>query len=65
LIWALGCEGAINVPVRWCGKTLGTLNLLHEANYYSEEHASSIRLIGQLSLPGINLSLQHLAGKSA
>ena len=65
LIWALGCEGAINVPVRWCGKTLGTLNLLHEANYYREEHAPPVRLIGQLCLPGINLSLQRLAGANA
>jgi hypothetical protein len=65
LIWALGCEGAINVPVRWCGKTLATLNLLHEADYYREEYASPVRLIGQLCLPGIDLSLRQLAKASA
>ena len=31
LIWSLGCESVLNVPVRWRGQTVGTLNLLHRA----------------------------------
>ena len=34
LIRSLGCESAINYPVRWAGRTIGSLNLLHEAQWY-------------------------------
>ncbi|MBY0335635.1 MAG: GAF domain-containing protein [Acetobacteraceae bacterium] len=34
-ILALGCESAVNVPVRWNGTTLGGLNLLDRAGAYS------------------------------
>lgn len=37
LIEELGCESAINVPIRTKGLTIGSLNLLHEAAWYSEE----------------------------
>ena len=36
LIFSLGCESALNVPVRWNGATLGALNLLHVAGHYSD-----------------------------
>ena len=35
LILSLGCEGAVNVPVRWNGRTLGALNLLDRAGHYT------------------------------
>lgn len=35
LILSLGCEGAVNVPVRWNGRTLGALNLLDQAGHYT------------------------------
>src|SRR4051812_45591579 len=31
LIFSLGCESVLNMPVRWRGQTLGSLNLLHRA----------------------------------
>ena len=36
LIASLGCDSVLNVPVVWNDKMLGTINLLHEANWYSE-----------------------------
>jgi hypothetical protein len=53
LIWSLGCESVINMPVRWRSQTLGTLNLLHQANYYEPRHVAPVRLLAQMCLPGI------------
>jgi hypothetical protein len=35
LIRSLGCESALNLPVVFAGRVIGTLNLLHEAGYYT------------------------------
>jgi GAF domain-containing protein len=51
LIWSLGCESVLNVPVRWAGETLGTLNLLHRAGHYTEAHVPQVRLLAALALP--------------
>ncbi|MGD9945699.1 MAG: GAF domain-containing protein [Burkholderiaceae bacterium] len=37
LIERLGCESAINVPIRSGSVTLGSLNLLHEAGWYTPD----------------------------
>ena len=34
LILGLGLESVMNVPVRILGRTIGTMNLLHHADYY-------------------------------
>lgn len=36
LIASLGCDSVLNVPVVWNDTMLGTINLLHEANWYGE-----------------------------
>jgi hypothetical protein len=36
LILSLGCESAINVPVIYGGRLLGTMNLLHAVGHYKE-----------------------------
>jgi len=36
LIVSLGCESAVNVPVVYSGRVLGTLNLLDAAGHYKE-----------------------------
>ena len=51
LIWSLGCESVLNLPVRWAGQTLGTLNLLHRAGHYADVDA--VRVLGQLALPAL------------
>jgi len=36
LIASLGCASILNLPVRWDGHVLGTLNLLHEEGWYDD-----------------------------
>src|SRR5262249_6260940 len=38
LIVSLGCESILNMPVRWRGQTIGTLNICHRAGFYDESH---------------------------
>ncbi|WP_458094215.1 GAF domain-containing protein [Roseomonas sp. WA12] len=58
LILSLGCEGAVNVPVRWNGKTLGGLNLLDEAGRYNEEQTPLLLTFAALAVP----ALLHITG---
>lgn len=48
LILGLGLESILNMPIKLGGKTIGTMNLLHEADYYSAEDQSSAQLIAGL-----------------
>src|SRR5205085_1653728 len=51
LIESLGCESAVNVPVRWNGVTLGSLNLLHEAGWYGESSLPILTVYAGLAVP--------------
>ena len=51
LISSLGCESVLNMPVRWAGATLGTLNLLHREGHYTEAHLPQVRLMAALAVP--------------
>jgi len=51
LIRSLGCESAINYPLRFGGRTIGSLNLLHEARWYSEADEPALQLLAALALP--------------
>jgi hypothetical protein len=53
LIRSLGCESAVNYPVRWNGKTIGTLNLLHQAGWYTEHNVAAIGPFAALSVPAL------------
>lgn len=53
LIASLGCESVLNLPVRWRGRTLGSLNLLHQARWYGAAHALACRPFAQLALPAL------------
>lgn len=55
LIWSMGCESVLNLPVRWRGQTMGTLNLLHRAGFYDEGHIAAVRLLAHLALPALLL----------
>lgn len=55
LINSLGCESCLNMPVRWRGETLGTLNLLAGPGHYDESHIPYVRLLGHLALPALLL----------
>ncbi|WP_407189198.1 GAF domain-containing protein [Bradyrhizobium centrosematis] len=53
LIASLGCESVLNMPVRWRGRTLGSLNLLHEAGWYGEDDVAACLPFAQLALPAL------------
>jgi hypothetical protein len=53
LIHSLGCESVINMPVRWQGRTIGTLNLLDRANAYNEDMIPAVKRVAQLALPAM------------
>lgn len=53
LIRSLGCESSINVPVRWSGRTLGMLNLLHESEWYGEADIPTLSLFAALAIPSV------------
>jgi|GEM_PF-249493 len=50
LIRSLGCESAVNYPIRWNGQTVGSLDLLHEANWYSETDLPTIGIFAGLAV---------------
>lgn len=43
LILSLGCEAAVNVPVREGDQALGSLNLLHQAGWYTPAMLPALR----------------------
>ena len=53
LIASLGCASVLNMPVRWRGHTLGSLNLLHEAHWYGEDDVAACLPFAQLTLPAL------------
>lgn len=42
-IFSLGCESILNLPVKWDGRVLGTLNLLERAGFYDAKHLVQAR----------------------
>lgn len=51
LILSLGCASVLNVPVVWDGRTLGTINLLHEAGWYDEADVPIAQAFAALAVP--------------
>ena len=48
---SLGCASVLNVPVVQDGRTLGVLNLLHEARWYDEADAPLAQVFAALAAP--------------
>ncbi|MEM5338217.1 GAF domain-containing protein [Paraburkholderia azotifigens] len=53
LIASLGCESVLNVPVRWKGRTLASLNLLHTRAWYRDDHVPLAQSLAQFALPAL------------
>ena len=49
----MGLGSALNLPVRWQGRTLGALNLLHEAGWYSEADIPTGQIFAALAVPAL------------
>jgi hypothetical protein len=50
-IAALGLGAVLNIPLVLAGRCLGTMNLLHEAGWYTEEDEATGLLLGAFLLP--------------
>jgi hypothetical protein len=61
LIWALGGECFMIVPIRWRGRTIGSLNLFHSAGRYGQSEALKARLMAQMAIPAVQLSIAEMA----
>ena len=53
LIASLGCASVLNLPVVWDDRVLGTINLLHEAEWYDEADAPIGLTFARLAVPGL------------
>jgi hypothetical protein len=51
VLHALGCDSILNLPVRWGGATIGTLNLSHAAGWYAEADIVVGQLVSGLARP--------------
>jgi transcriptional regulator with GAF, ATPase, and Fis domain len=60
LIQSLGCESVLNIPVRWQGRTIGTLNLLHTANWYKDVCLDLMTCTAQLAAPALMMLEAHV-----
>jgi hypothetical protein len=54
-IAALGLSTAMNLPVRWAGRTLGTVNLLRDAHPFTEADAALGTLFAAHAVPALLL----------
>jgi hypothetical protein len=52
-ILAMGLASAMNLPVRWNGETIGTVNLLHGPGHYGETDAALGAVFAALALPAL------------
>jgi len=48
VILGLGLQSVLNMPVRSAGITLGTMNLLHECDYYSDQDLEIASLLATM-----------------
>jgi transcriptional regulator with GAF, ATPase, and Fis domain len=53
LIASLGCASVLNVPVVWDARVLGTINLLHEAEWYDDDDATLGLVFAALAVPAL------------
>ena len=51
LIASMGLESVLNLPIRVANTTLGTVNLLHVANYYDKSHVDVGTILATLLAP--------------
>lgn len=58
LIEQLGCESAINVPIRKENRTVGSLNLLHESGWYTTQMIPDLNRFAALAATLMHSSMQ-------
>lgn len=60
VLWSIGCESVLNIPVRKGGVTLGTLNLLGEARLYDHADLGVALVFAQLAVASLDASIGML-----
>lgn len=53
LIFSLGIGALMNVPIGYAGRRLGTMNISHQANWFTPEDAECGRIIAALLVPAL------------
>lgn len=53
LIESLGIGSIMNVPIAWAGRRLGTMNISHEAGWFTAEDERAGRLIAPFLVPSL------------
>jgi GAF domain-containing protein len=51
LIFSLGIGAIMNVPIRWSGRSLGTMNICHQAGWFTEADREPGRLLAGFLVP--------------
>ncbi|MHA1164644.1 MAG: GAF domain-containing protein [Alphaproteobacteria bacterium] len=54
VILGLGLQSVLNMPVRYGGKTLGTMNLLHEFDFYSAKDLEVAALLAEMLVSSLH-----------
>ena len=54
VILGLGLQSVLNMPVRYGGKTLGTINLLHEFDFYSAKDLEVAALLAEMLVSSLH-----------
>ncbi|MCP2090502.1 UNVERIFIED_ORG: hypothetical protein J2Y81_006589 [Paraburkholderia sediminicola] len=62
VLWSIGCESVLNIPVRKNGVTLGTMNLLGEAGLYDQADIALALVFAQLAVSPLEDQVQKLSG---
>jgi hypothetical protein len=62
VLWSIGCESVLNIPVRKNGVTLGTMNLLGEAGLYDHADIALAMVFAQLAVSPLEDQVQTLRG---
>ena len=53
LIFSLGIGSIMNIPLAYADRRLGTMNISHEAGWFTDEHAAAGRLIAAFVVPSL------------
>lgn len=62
VLWSIGCESVLNIPVRKNGVTLGTMNLLGEAGLYDDADLAVALVFAQLAVSPLEDQVHRLRG---
>jgi hypothetical protein len=60
VLWSIGCESVLNIPVRKSGVTIGTMNLLAGAGQYDHADVRLASVFAQLAVVPLEACLDRL-----